>query len=193
MEIIYNLGGVVGILALGGILYGMFTRPRLKIKYEAKSDLRQWNFTALNDSSPLQQRKVFTVHVFNQGKKVAQKCEAFVKIGHSHPKVNLLQKVFPLQWADTDYKKLSASMEPVDIIKCPRRLDVLYAESGQSQKGCWIASSQALAMVPDVNQFYLPSGKYNLKVSVTCSNGTGDSKSFKLTMGDQWFDMKIKE
>ena len=42
MEIIYNLGGIVGIIALGGILYGIFTRPRLKIKYEAKSDLRQW-------------------------------------------------------------------------------------------------------------------------------------------------------
>jgi hypothetical protein len=180
------IGSAAGAYAFIRLLFQdlkyFFVKPKLTIEFNPREDLQIWAVgPPYLKKSTL--RKVATVHVRNTGKNDARECEAFLEIIE---KSKVINKSFPLHWADTLYNAFSTSIEPITIRGLPRRLDVVFTEQGRRLKGCSIAASQALATGLKRDQFLLTQGEYKARISVRCSNGRGARRTFLVKSPDSW-------
>jgi hypothetical protein len=77
--------------------------------------------------------------------------------------------------------------EPVDIEGgVERRLDIVFTDRDTGREGCWIAIPMALRVPQGTRQAYLPPGEYKARIEVSCANGTGDSKTLRITSPSDW-------
>ena len=185
----FDLGGIAGFAALlwqtlAGIV-GWKGRPTLRFKpLDPNRDLRIWTFANLNG----QRRKFFTLEVTNTGKRTATRCVATLVIDQCPDGVNLTNSKFALHWAGIDYSIATTGAQPVDIGSEDRRLDVAFTVEGQQHVGCWIALPVALVL-PIPNQAFLPPGRYEGNLSVSCENGTGQTIRVRVYSPNNWTDL----
>ena len=137
-------------------------------------------------------RRFVHFEVTSRKGKTAHHCLAKARIIKHPDDVTILQKEYPLHWADTPYSTVSTEAEPVDIRAEARRLDVAFTVSHQSGQA-WLAMPLALAAPDKVSQAALPQGEYTLEITVTCENGRGDTKTIKLMSPENWEDLKAEE
>jgi len=122
---------------------------------------------------------------------VAHHCLARARILKHPAEVTLLQKEFPLHWADTPYSTVATGMEPVDIGAEARRLDIAFTVSSRSG-ACYLALPLVLAEPGKIPQATLPPGEYTLEIAVTCINGKGDTKVIRLVSPQEWEGLRAQ-
>ena len=137
-------------------------------------------------------RRFVHLEVTNSKKEIARNCTAEARIIRYPRDVTILQQEFPLHWADTPYSTVSTHAEPVDIGKETKRLDVAFTLSGASEKS-WMAIPLALAVPDKSPQVALPPGEYLLRVTISCENGKGDTKTFKLISPHEWHELQADD
>jgi len=160
-------------------------RPKLEIC--RTPDVKNWSFLNTREI-----RRFVTLEVRNKKSQTARRCVAVAEIIKHPNNVHHLAKRYALHWADVPYSTLSTGGEPVDIGAEPRRLDVAFTVPNHNGAS-WIAMPLALSLPGQIPQATFPSGEYVLKVHVSCENGSGDAKSFKLISPDNWQDLDMKE
>jgi hypothetical protein len=193
-DIVFKVGSLSGMVSLiiwvATRLYGWFKRPSLKMEFERSRDLQIYQtFYAPNKAFI---RKFFNLHVRNLGKYTAKRCVAIAEVLSSPPNAVHLRGGHAIHWADVPYSGRTTGAEPVDIGSEIRRLDVVFTDKDNSG-GAWLSIPFALSMPNAANQAYLPAGDYELKVSVSCENGRGETKKFKITSPQNWTDLEAVE
>ena len=98
---------------------------------------------------------------------------------------------YTLHWAEVSYSEGSTQNRPIDLGPDGRRLDVVFTDEQQQMPGCWISIPIALRGGLNNNQAYLPPGDYIVEISVTCRNGKGDTRSFKIRSPQAWQDLQM--
>ena len=93
-----------------------------------------------------------------------------------------------IHWADVPYSGRTTGAEPVDIGSEIRRLDVVFTDEN-SPGGAWLSIPMALSMPKITHQAYLPPGEYQIEITVSCENGRGDSKKFRVISPQAWTDL----
>ncbi|MFC1913842.1 hypothetical protein ACFLXF_01020 [Chloroflexota bacterium] len=136
-------------------------------------------------------RRFVHLEVTSHRGKVARNCVAKARVMRYPPDVTIWNEEFSLHWADTPYSTVSTEAEPVDIRAEVKRLDVAFTTS-QSSGQTWLATPLALAVPQKSPQFALPPGEYILQVAISCENGRGDAKTFKLISSHNWQDLQAQ-
>lgn len=173
-------GGLAGIYYFFRLVWrdgkAFLARPRMKIAFDPKKDLRDWNFTDTG-----WKRTFATVHVSRKGKKTAERCVPIVEVISLPEGVQLVERQFSVHWAGVDYSGLSSGAEAVDIGPELRRLDIAFSRNDANKsEGAWIAIPIALISEHGAGQAYLAPGDYTIRLTIECENGKADSKTFKL-------------
>lgn len=132
--------------------------------------------------------RVLTLETRLASGRLARRCIAVLTLTKQPPAVELGETHFTLHWADIDYSGRTSGADPVDIGPEGRRLDVVFAHSGQQDGGCWAAIPMALAL-PVPNQAYMPPGYYEALVEITCENGQGTSIRIRIRSPATWSDL----
>lgn len=195
-DIVFKVGSLSGMLSLiiwiGTRIYGWFKRPKLKIEFDKDRDLIVWE-TYHNGMSKKWTRKFLNCQVLNTGKDTAKRCEAVVTVLDCTNNMNHLRREkYAIHWADTPYSGRTTGGYPVDIGSAPQRLDIVFADKN-SPEGAWLAIPFALLQPDMTKQVFLPPGAYNIEMKVFCSNGSGDSKKFKVISPQTWTDLDAVE
>ena len=192
------------VLALAGVVAGYLSfirlllgdirdwrkKPRLRIEFNPKEDLREWDLLGAH-----RKQKVATVHVRNERGIPALRCVAVLKLISSPPGATMEEKEFVLHWADTNYTAHTNTAEPVEIGFERRRLDVVFAvlfEEQASPMGAWVAIPIALSMPASATQAYLQPGEYLFRLIVKCANGKGASKDFWISSPATWTGLSMR-
>jgi len=195
-EPIFKIGSLSGMAALIiGIwtrIYVWFKRPKLKIEFDKSRDLVIWNIYMGHDLSSVLTRKFFNLHIRNSGKYTAKRCIAIVEVLSVSPNIAHLRGEYPIHWADVPYSGRTTGAEPVDIGSEIRRLDVVFSDRN-NPVGAWLSIPLALSVPNIANQAYLSPGEHEIKIKVSCENGRGDSKIFKVISPQNWTDLDAVE
>ena len=120
------------------------------------------------------------------------RCEALVTVLDCPSAVTHLKDKYSIHWADTPYSGRTTGAYAVDIGSAPQRLDVVFSDT-DNPNGAWLAVPFALLSPDKANQLFLPPGNYTIDVRVSCSNGNGHSKRFKVTSSQNWTDLDVAE
>lgn len=187
-EIVFNIVSLTGLVSLIWLISKDISkfknRPRLKItEFEKERDLRIYHFPNAGFF-----RKFANLHVKNNGKTTAKRCVAILNFIEKPADIKYLEREYALHWADVDYSLKSTGAEPVDIGSEPRRLDVAFTPE-DSKKGSWVAIPIALTAPKGALQAFLPPGEYLIEIKVSCENGGGDSKRFKIVSPNKWDEL----
>ena len=137
-------------------------------------------------------RRFVHFEVSSRKGRFVRRCIAKARIIEHPENVTILQKEYPLHWADTPYNMIGAEAEPVDIGAEVRRLDVAFTVSHHSGQS-WMATPLALSVPDKVPQAALSRGEYVLEVVVSCENGKGDSAMLRLISPDNWEDLQAEK
>ena len=137
-------------------------------------------------------RRFVHLEVTSRRGRVAHKCMAKAVVIKPPADVTVMQEEFPLHWADTPYSTVSTEAEPVDIGAEVKRLDVAFTTS-QFSGQAWLAMPLALAIPQKSPQFALPPGEYIMQVIISCENGRGDAKTFKLISSRDWQGLQAED
>jgi hypothetical protein len=158
-------------------------KPRLKIlDFEKEQNLRDWHF---RDTGWL--RRAIALDVQNEEGLTAEKSVAIMRIIDKPQTVTRIERQYHLHWADVPYSMRTTGAEPIDIEGgVSRRLDVVFTDRDTGGEGCWIAIPMALTAPHSTRQAYLPPGQYKVRIEVSCANGTGDSKTLRITSPSHW-------
>lgn len=160
-------------------------RPELEIA--DNPDAKEWTFLNTGET-----RRFATVEVTNKKNQTAQRCVAVAEVIEHPDGLRHLQRRYPLHWADVPYSSLSTGAEAVDIGAAPRRLDIAFTVPSVNGES-WIAMPLALSHPGRVPQATLPAGEYVLEIQVSCDNGKGDTRQFKLISPSQWQDLEVNK
>jgi hypothetical protein len=128
-------------------------------------------------------RDTATVIVENKGNQKATNCIATLSILKKPNNAENLENKYQLHWArDGEYDPINVMEKPIDIPAfsfC--RLDFLFTQKGFNHEGCWLGTSWALFQnPPEINQFYLPPGFYEIELEIGYENGIGNNKKYKI-------------
>lgn len=193
-EIIFKIGGPAGLISIVWLIIkdviAFFKRPKLNIlPFDASKDLRTFNYYDMGWI-----RKFANLHIENRKNKTAITSLAILKVT-SHPSnVVHLERQYHLHWADVDYSMRTVEPQPVNIGRGQRRLDIVFSQEGQQIPGCWIAIPLALSQVNlGQNQAYLPPGEYEVEVAISCENGRGDKRQYKIVSPEEWLNLSMME
>lgn len=125
IDIILDIGCLAGLAAL---LWNIGTRikrhldqPNLKIELNP-----QWKSKPVKYIDTRIIRKFSCLFVRNEGKILARRCIATLKILEKPTEAKNLDNEHTLHWADVDYSLKTTEPEPIDIGSEPRRLDVVF-------------------------------------------------------------------
>jgi hypothetical protein len=165
--------------------------PRLKIDFDKSRDLVVYE-TYYDSFNKVWTRKFLSLQVKNEGRDIAQKCEAIVTALEYPKTLTTLIGKSAVHWADTPYSGQTTGSYPIDIISSIQRLDVVFTDK-ELPVGSWFAVPFALLKPQLAKQFYLPEGEYIIDISVSCVNGRGDHKKFKIISPKNWIDLDIIE
>jgi len=188
-ESVKEVGSLAGLISLifllikGGINF--IRQPKLKLVSKNVGPYlitdKGWN------------RQCATLYVENKGKRTARDSLPILEIVKKSQQFNHFKEQYKLHWADVPYSNRTDEAEPIDIRSGEqRRLDVVFTQEDQEDKGCWISTAYALNQEqPSKNQFYLPPGVYKVKVTVNCESGGGDEGEYKITSPKDWNELKI--
>ena len=193
MEIDVNWFAVLGFaFGLAAFLRWIFhdiadyiNRPKLVISHGP--------FTVDWQSLETQETRRFVhLEVVSRKGRVARKCVAKAIVLRHPADVTVLDEEFSLHWADTPYSTVSTEAEPVDIGAKAKRLDIAFTVSQYSGQS-WLATPLALAVPQKSPQAALPPGEYVVQVTVSCEDGKGDAKTFKLISPRDWQDLQADD
>ncbi len=184
-------GGISLIAWIVKWIYIPINRPKLKTNFDKQTDLIIWD-TYFNNTANPKRRKFFNLLIEKGGKNTATRCEANVSISACPASVSHLTGRFSAHWGDTPYSGRTTGTYPVDIGSSPHRLDVIFADK-ENPVGCWLAVPFALLDPAKAQQFHLPPGQYEIKISISCENGDGITKRFKVTSPQDWLDLDVNE
>lgn len=220
-----DIGSIVaGLAAFAALLWIIGTsikryldRPNLKIELDP-----QWKSKLMKYVGTEIVGKVSGLFVRNDGKILARRCIATLKVLEKPIEAKNLDNEHNLHWADVDYSLKTNEPETIDIGSEPRRFDVAFtpkhefkideelpANAGPTSptpppplisekfqetpsKGSWIAIPIALSVPSEANQAYLPPGNYKVEISVKCENGLGDTKIFNIKSPENWNELDIE-
>jgi len=177
-SIVILVGVFVGIIRA---IYNFLKKPKLEIVDQPT--IRNWQYVGTR-----QTRRFFTLEVKNKRKLTAKRCEAVAKVIKGSSNIGHLLNPCPLHWSRKPYSTLSTGADPIEIGATAERLDVAFTVptiSGAS----WLALSLALSYPGQTGQAMLPQGEYVIEVQVSCENGRGASKKFKLISPQNWQDL----
>jgi uncharacterized protein YuzE len=141
-------------------------------------------------------RNVVTLEIENNSKKIASRYVTILTFISTPEDINIphLKGKFGLHWADEDYSYLTTGAKPIDIGPEGHRLDVVFTQGMQEIPGCWIATPAAMSHVrPFQNQFYLPPINYEVEIKLSCANGKGQKKKYKIHSPVDWEDLSMEE
>lgn len=189
-----EIGSVAGILSFIWLLTKdstklvryFFRKPRLKIYFDAGRDQRVYTFP---DGTV---RKFVTLHVRNKnGAETARRCVPILKVLTMPCAGGALEREYSLHWANVPYSARTTGAEPVDIGTEEIRLDVVFTDQRQSLPGCWVSMPIALSGNLIRNQAHFVPGEYEVEIKVTCENGAGDRKKFRIASPSIWDHLEM--
>ena len=184
-DVIFKIGSLAGLSSFLWLLIkdiiAFFEKPRLRLSFDRKRDLRQFQY-----SDTRWVRKVATLHVQNRRNQTAKRCVATLQIINKTKQTEHLEDKYALHWAGVDYSSLTTGAQPIDLGPELVRLDVAFTQQGMNAGGCWIAVPFTLSGNLNNNQAYLPPGEYNVEIAVSCENGKGDEAEFKIISPAAW-------
>lgn len=125
IDILLDIGGLA---VLAALLWNIGTRikrhidqPNLKIELNP-----HWKSTPVKYVDTGIIRKFSCLFVRNEGKILARRCIATLKVLEKSTEGKNLDSEHTLHWADVDYSLKTNEPEPIDIGSEPRRLDVVF-------------------------------------------------------------------
>ncbi len=193
-DVVFKIGSLSGMLSLiiwvVTRIYGWFKRPILKIEFDKSRDLQIYQIYYGSNKTLI--RKFFNLHIRNASKYTAKRCVATAEVLSFPTNIAYLKGQHAIHWADVPYSGRTTGAEPVDIGSEIRRLDVVFTDHN-NQGGAWLSIPMALSMPVVTHQAYLPVGNYELKVTVSCENGRGDRRKFRVTSPQVWTDLDADE
>lgn len=190
----FDLGGIAGFVSLLWQSITHFTtwrgRPRLRIRpLDAERDVRIWQLMLI--PGIVDHQRVFSLQIWNRGARVARHVVGVLTFTKLPPGAGHLDRRIGLHWGDFDYDPATTGAQAVDIAgNEEHRLDVAFARQSQQVPGAWAAMPLALA-APTPNQAYLPTGQYEVEVTVTSDNAARARARFVLTSPSQWNDLAV--
>lgn len=193
-EIIFKIGGLAGLISIMWLtikdIITFLKRPKLNIlPFDATKDLRTFNYY---DTGWI--RKFANLHIKNGKPKTAINSLAILRVVSSPSNVVHLERQYNLHWADVDYSMRTVEPQSVNIGRGQRRLDIVFSQKGQRIPGCWVAIPLALSQVHlRQNQAYLPPGEYEVEVAISCENGGGDKRQYKIISPEEWLNLSMME
>ncbi len=161
-------------------------QPKLKIDFDEKVDLKEYDF--LDNGW---HRKFFNLRVRNTGKETAKRCVAILIMVEKPKNATNIEPSYTLHWAGVPYSLQTTGAEPVELGSEHRRLDVAFTDRDITANGCWVAIPMALTIPQKTGQAFLPKGEYIVEISVNCENGKGDKKKFKIISPKKWDKLNV--
>lgn len=187
------IGSISGGVSLIAWIYRWISsycsRPKLKIDFNKNRNMVVWE-TYHDGMNKKWTRKFLNLQIEKTGKNTATRCEALVSVLNCPSNVTYLKDKYAIHWADTPYSGRTTGAYPVDIGSAPQRLDVVFSDKDYPV-GAWLAVPFALLSPDKARQFFLPPGEYTIHVKVSCSNGSGDSREFKITSPQNWNELDV--
>lgn len=189
-DLLARVGGVAGLVSaivlIANRVSGYVNRPALNIEFDKSRDLQVYRI--YHEENKFFVRKFFNLIIRNSGRYTAKRCVAIAEVLSSPPNVAHLRGEYAIHWADVPYSGRTTGAEPVDIGSEVRRLDVVFTDK-EAPTGAWLSIPLALSMPKVASQAYFPPGDYQIKVKVSCENGKGDSRRFKVASPQNWTDL----
>lgn len=164
------------------------TMPQLKIRsINQAKDVVIWkhHITAWK-------RKFITVKVENTRMKTATRCSAKLTFTMIPPNVSHLKREYNLRWIGSNQSGHGDDTGSIHISKGLRRLEIVFSDSDEALKGCWIACAEAFSDT-EKSQVFLPAGIYHAVLTITCENGKGAVKKYKIISPLQWEKVRVLE
>ena len=165
-----------------------YSRPHLKIRpIHQTKDAIIWkhHITAWK-------RKFITVKIENKRMETAERCTARLTFTKLPPKASHLKKEYNLRWIGSNQSFHGDDTGSIPITKGLRRLELVFSDSDEVLAGCWIACAGAFSDTGK-DQVFLPAGTYHAVLRVTCGNGKGDERKYRIESPKNWEDLHVEE
>lgn len=164
------------------------SKPRLKIRsINQTKDVIIWkhHITAWK-------RKFITVKIENKRVKTAVRCSAKLAFTKLPPKVSHLKKKYNLRWIGANQSIQGDDSGSIYITKGSRRLEIVFSDSDEAAAGCWISCVEAFSDTAK-DKVFLPPGVYHAVLMVTCENGKGDIRKYRIESPKNWQHLRVVE
>ncbi len=165
-----------------------WTEPRLKIRLiNQKKDVIVWKHHII-----AWKRKFITVKVENNGMETAARSSAKLAFTMIPPKISHLKREYKLRWIGAKQSVQGDDAGSIHITTGLRHLEIVFSDSDEPLAGCWIACAEAFSDTTK-DQVFLPAGVYHVVLTVTCENGKGDVRKYRIESPTKWEQLRVVE